>query len=192
MSPAKPRLLFMTNREHGAANVHLAVSYEIMMQHHHDVEVHFASFPSLEQHVQAISAKAWKASTTVTEAPPIIFHAFSGPSITETISEQFNNREFHLIMTHPPGLSGALQSYESMSKFAAAWPGKDHLKLYNTAASIIRDISPTLVVLDPMFNPGIEACRNLNIKYVILSPNAMKDLLAQQQPRGAMFWKYPA
>jgi hypothetical protein len=106
------------------------------------------------------------------------------------MAAQFNVG-FQEAMTHPPGVAGAIQSYRSIAQFAAAWSGEEHLRLYAAAASIIKDIDPTLVVLDPVFVPGIEACRHLEIKYVILSPNAMKDVLAQQQPRGAMFWKYP-
>lgn len=189
MSP-KRKLLFVTNRELGAAHVHFAVAYEILTQYP-DVEVHFVSFPALEKHVRAVYAQASKFSPRAAELPPIIFHALPGSPITEIFVAHFN-AGFHEGASHPPGVTGAIQSYSRVATFATAWPGEEHLKLYAATASVIQDVNPALVVLDPVFIPGVEACRNLKIKHVILSPNAMKDVLAQQQPRGAMLWKYPA
>jgi hypothetical protein len=57
---------------------------------------------------------------------------------------------------------------------------------------VIQEVDPALVVLDQIFIPGIEACKNLKVKRLVLSPNAAKDVLVQQQPRGEIFWKYPA
>ena len=190
MAP-KRKLLFLTNREHGAANVHLAVSYEILTQYP-GVEVHFASFAGLQKHVRAVSSQASKLLPG--EAPgvsPIIFHALPGSSITETVAARFG-ASFQEAMTHPPGVAGAVQSYKRVGNLAASWPGEEHLKIYAATAEVIQEVNPALVILDPVFIPGVEACRKLQAKYAMLSPNAMKDLLVQQQPRGEIFWKYPA
>lgn len=186
--PPKQKLLFLTNSEHGAANVHLAVSYEILVAHQ-DVEVHYVSFPRMEKHVQVISDLASKSMPNV-KMQPIIFHSLSGPTITETISQQIK-MPFCDAVTHPPGVAGAIKSYQSLSAFAAGWTGEQHLKLYAEIASCIRDINPALVVLDPVLIPGVEACRDLKMKHVILSPNGMQSLLASIQPQGAVLWKYP-
>ncbi|KFY31374.1 hypothetical protein V494_07963, partial [Pseudogymnoascus sp. VKM F-4513 (FW-928)] len=193
--PPKRKLLFITNREHGAANVHLAVSYEILTNRP-DIEIHLISFPSLEKHVRAVSEQARKsfspaAPETTAAFSPITFHALPGSSITDVIAAQLA-MPFDKAMTHPPGFWGALQSYKRMGIFAASWPGEMHLEIYAAVKGLIRDIEPSLVVLDPVFIPGVEACRDLKAKYVMLSPNAMKDVLAQQQPNGQMLWKYPA
>jgi hypothetical protein len=189
MAPRR-KLLFLTNREHGAANVHLAVSYEILTQYP-DVEVHFASFPGLQRHVQAISSQASKLFPVPAGASPIIFHGLPGSSITETVAARFKTT-FHEAMTHPPGIAGAIQSYKRVGTFAASWPGEEHLTIYAAIAGVIQEVNPALVILDPVFIPGVEACRNLKVKHIMLSPNSMKDVLVQQQPRGQIFWKYPA
>lgn len=189
MSP-KGKLIFMTNREHGAANVHLAVSYEILVQHP-DIEVHFVSFSGLEKHVRAVSDQASQKLHARASFRPIAFHTLPGSSITETLAAQFKT-SFYEGMIHPPGFAGAIESYKRMAIFAAAWPGEMHLKLYAAAKGFIEDVDPVLVVLDPVFVPGLEACRDSKAKFVMLSPNAMKDVLTQQQPRGQMLWKYPA
>jgi hypothetical protein len=116
--PPKRKLLFITNSEHGAANVHLDVSYEIVMQYP-EVEVHFISFPGLEKHVRAISVQSSKLSLGSTNAMSIIFHAIPGSSITEAMATQFNVG-FQEAMSHPPGVAGATQSYRSIGQFAAA------------------------------------------------------------------------
>jgi hypothetical protein len=189
MAP-KHKLLFMTNSEHGAANVHLAVSYEILTQYP-DVEVHFLSFPGLEKQVRAVSTQASETVPGAAKVAPIIFHTLPGLSISKTIGSQFKT-EFQNVITHPPGVAGAIQSYKAVAAFAAAWTGEEHLKIYAAAASSIQDINPALVVLDPVLIPGIEACRDLKMKYAILSPNPMSQTILPQQPRGAMLWKYPA
>jgi hypothetical protein len=189
MSP-KRKLLFMMNQEHGAANVHLAVSYEILVNHP-DIEVHFVSFPGLEKHVRGVSDQARRQLPVNAKFSPIAFHSLPGSPITEVLAATFKTA-FNKVMTHPPGFSGAIQSYKRMSTFAAGWPGEMHLQIYAAAASFIKDIDPVLVALDPVFIPGLEACRDLKAKYIMISPNAMKDILAQQQPRGQMLWKYPA
>ncbi|KFY06133.1 hypothetical protein V492_08137, partial [Pseudogymnoascus sp. VKM F-4246] len=190
--PPKRKLLFITNREHGAANVHLAVSYEILINRP-DIEVHLISFPSLEKHVRAVSEQARKSfpAAETTAFSPITFHALPGSSITDVIAAQLD-MPFDKAMTHPPGFLGALQSYKRMGIFAASWPGEMHLEIYAAVKGLIKDIDPSLVVLDPVFIPGVEACRDLVVRHVMLSPNAMKDVLAQQQPNGQMLWKYPA
>ena len=83
MAP-KHKLLFMTNSEHGAANVHLAVSYEILTQYP-DVEVHFLSFPGLEKQVRAVSTQASETVPGAAKVAPIIFHTLPGLSISKTI-----------------------------------------------------------------------------------------------------------
>ncbi|KFX94668.1 hypothetical protein O988_06165 [Pseudogymnoascus sp. VKM F-3808] len=189
MAP-KRKLVFITNREHGASNVHLAVSYEILVNHP-DVEIRFVSFPSLEKHVRAVSDQARKQVPAKANFTPIIFHSLPGTPVTDALEARFKTA-FYKTMMHPPGFSGALQSYKLMGNFATGWPGEMHLQIYAATAGFIKDINPLLVVLDPVFVPGIEACRDLKMKPVMLSPNAMKDILAQQQPRGKMLWKYPA
>jgi len=154
-----------------------------------DIEVHIASFPDLEKDVQRISNQASKSMPNA-KIQPIIFHPLAGPGITETISQQMQMPIFDA-MIHPPGVAGAIRGYRGLSRFAAAWTGEEHLKLYAEIASYIEDINPTLVVLDPVLIPGVEACRDLKMKHVVLSPNGMKDLLASIQPQGAVLWKYP-
>jgi hypothetical protein len=189
MAPTR-KLLFMSNREHGVANVQLAVSYEILTQYP-DVEIHFVSFPGLQKHVEAVSSRATRTLTPTARVSPIIFHALPGSSITETVAARFGT-SFQQTMTHPPGFAGAIESYKRATEFAASWPAEEHLKIYAAAASVIQEVDPALVVLDQIFIPGIEACKNLKVKRLVLSPNAAKDVLVQQQPRGEIFWKYPA
>lgn len=182
------KLLFISNREHGAVNVHLAVSYEILTQKP-DVEIHFVSFPSLQKHVEAISSRA-RTLTPTGRVSPIIFHALPGSSITEAVAARFGS-SFQQAMITPPGVAGAIESYKRVAEFAASWPGEEHLKIYAAAASVIQEVDPALVVLDPIFIPGIEACKNLKVKRLMLSPNAARDVLVRHQPRGEIFWKYP-
>ncbi|KEY66214.1 hypothetical protein S7711_09227 [Stachybotrys chartarum IBT 7711] len=43
-----------------------------------------------------------------------------------------------------------------------------------------------------MFRPAIDVTRDRNRQHIMLIPNALVDTFLADQPRGSMFWKYPA
>ncbi|KAI9147504.1 Glycosyltransferase buaB [Paramyrothecium foliicola] len=71
------------------------------------------------------------------------------------------------------------------------WSHEDHWLLYKQISDLILKIDPTVVVLDPMFRPAVDAARNLDRLRAILCPNALTDDFLYAQSHGAVFWKYP-
>ncbi|KAI8316732.1 hypothetical protein K4K61_000010 [Colletotrichum sp. SAR11_59] len=53
------------------------------------------------------------------------------------------------------------------------------------------EVEPDLTLVDNMFTPGLTMARHMGIKWMILSPNTLKDLALPLQPKAAFFWKYP-
>lgn len=175
MSSTK-KVIFLTNSEPGASNINLAVCHELLSQL--SLEIHIISFPTLEESVSAVSHR-------------ITFHALPGLSLTQNFEQQ-SRSSWSQAMASAPSISGAIKGYQAIKTFAAGWPAKEHLELYAATTTLIRDIDPKLVVLDPVFIPGVEAVRDLGAKHVILCPNPLKDMLRALQPRAEMIWKYPA
>ena len=71
-------------------------------------------------------------------------------------------------------------------------PLPEYLRVYESCKRIIEGIRPDLVVLDAIFNPGLDACFMLNQKFLLSSPNAPLDATRALQPWLKGFWYYPA
>src|SRR5262245_6452272 len=83
------RILFLTNVEHGEANVFLATAHALL-QEDPDVELHFASFAGLEASVTSV----WQqARLLVPTANPIIQHEIKGLRMGEGLLQYFVQRQ---------------------------------------------------------------------------------------------------
>lgn len=69
-------VLFLSNYEYGLANVLLASSYALLVQHP-EIRVHFASFPKREKDTTLISKYALDQNPS---ASPMTFHGLKGPT----------------------------------------------------------------------------------------------------------------
>lgn len=64
--------------------------------------------------------------------------------------------------------------------------------MHESCKKAIEEIHPDLVVLDAIFNPGLDACFVLNQKFILTSPNAPLDATRALQPWLKGFWYYPS
>lgn len=177
-------ILFVTNSELGQASVMLAVAHEFLIRSEHDV--HIASFPALQTHVDELNDTADRLmSGCSTKAT---FHTLSGRSMKEAAPP---GTEF--LDLHPPGVSGALFAYDNVLPATfAPWRGAEYMIGYSSTVEIINAVDPDLVVVDPLFSQGVDACNSLDKKCIILSPNTFKELVLDRQPNGGALWKFPA
>ncbi|OJI99004.1 hypothetical protein ASPVEDRAFT_97195, partial [Aspergillus versicolor CBS 583.65] len=165
----KPTILFLTNSELGQASVVLAVAHELV--HHSDVLV--ASFPALKTHADALS---------------VPFHALPGRSMKETLADS----GLPYLPQHAPGRQGAVESYRNgLQRVVAPWEPEGYAPIYRACLDLISKLSPALVVVEPLFGPGQDACNVLEQRYLVLSPATFKDHLVQAQPYLGVLWKYP-
>jgi hypothetical protein len=174
-------VLFMSNAEHGLANVLLATSHALISSHQ-DVEVHFATFPSLAADISTFSKSSPKPN-------PINFHPFNGQSYGDGLAAQGHSIQESI---NPPGISGLALLCSNMQKFLMPWGAEEYLELYRQALEMMEEVDPIIVVVDPLFGPALDAVRATGRNHVILSPNSLKDNFADKQPWLSMLWKYPA
>lgn len=66
------------------------------------------------------------------------------------------------------------------------------MRVYKSCKKVIEEIQPDLVILDAIFNPGLDACFTLGQKFVLNTPNALMDVTRVDQPWLKGFWYYPA
>ena len=174
-------VLFMSNAEHGLANVLLATS-QALITSHPDLEVNFATFPSLAGDISTIAKSSSKPN-------PINFYEFKGQTYGDALGAQGHAIQESI---NAPGLSGLSMLCSNMQKFLMPWGAEEYLSLYHESLKFLEELDPIIVAVDPLFGPGMDAIRATGRNHVIVSPNSLKDNFVDKQPWLSMLWKYPA
>lgn len=185
MSPT--RILLLTNSEHGQANVFLATSHALLTLPDQDVQVHFASFPPISKFVTTTSQHALSHSPL---ANPIVFHPISGlPMLQAWSRPEFEAEKDG--SRHAQGFWTAWRKMRVLLRVTLPWTGPEFLEIFDSVADIVRRVDPHVAAVDPAFSPALTAVRHLGVKYLILSPNTIKDFAMPFQPNLEALWKYP-
>ncbi|KAM0133454.1 hypothetical protein ACHAP3_005980 [Botrytis cinerea] len=176
-------VLLITNSEHGLANVFLATSHALLVEYN-DLDIHFLSFEKLKNDITTISKFARDAGSK----KAITFHELKGLSF----SDSFNSDGFDVdAAINGPGIADLNRFASNVETWLMPWTGPDHLGIYKEVSDILDAVDPAVVAVDPLFGPAIDAVRAQGRNHAIISPNTLKDTLAQFQPWGAILWKYP-
>lgn len=178
-------VLFVTDNHPGLANVHVATSFALL-EDYPDIEIHYASFPQLESHIERVSKFGRLKSPA---AKPIQFHSLPGPNHVDCVLRAQKSYDNMLI---PPGMKGIDALLPLIEAAIDPWTGEEHYELYKAIQQIILQVNPNVVLTDPLVYPALEASRSLNRSSAIISPNDLQNLLNHMQPWLGMFWKYPA
>lgn len=179
------KVLFVTESSNGLSNVHLATCFALL-EKHPAINVHYASSPKLEPEVTRISSTAIAKNAA---AKPIIWHELLGIDHAAAINREFNG---FAGLIGPPGISGlpTLMSYAAPG--LVPYTADEYWNKYQQIVNLIEELDPAIIVLDNFFRPAMDAARNLNRSRAVISPNAMSDTFIGVQPKGGLFWKFPA
>ncbi|KAL3457486.1 hypothetical protein BJX64DRAFT_280577 [Aspergillus heterothallicus] len=180
---AKPTVLFLTNSELGQATVSLAVAHEFLIRSQY--AVHIASFSPLHPAVSHLNAQT--AASPQFSDNTAAFHAITGRSMTTAYLESHPKPEW--FGTHEIGFYGAIRAYSVLIEAMVPWDANEYIATYRSCVNIAQNLQPSIIAVDPLFAQGLDACRALQFKYVILSPNTAKEHVVQ--PMLANLWKYP-
>lgn len=171
--PSRKVLLF-TNAELGQANVFLATSHALIQL---GAEVHFASFPAIEDSVRIILGDA------------VRFHRLRGIDMKTAYPRD---------EVLDSGLEGRTPSFLDMPTIlkiclhtTMPWSGKDYVEIYRSVIETMQKVKPDIIAVDPAFAPAITACRHMGERFLVLAPNTIKDFAMPFQQAGEVFWKYP-
>ncbi|EEB97975.1 hypothetical protein MPER_02602 [Moniliophthora perniciosa FA553] len=129
-------ILFITNSEHGQANVILAVAHELAQRP--DVEVHVASFSKLQNRVAKLSMLLPDASNAIQ------FHAIDGLDYKSRLARQVSVHE----VAHPAGY-GVLQGYRWIAYTLMPWKLEEYHRRLPFIEQIVDQVEPTGIVMEP-------------------------------------------
>lgn len=177
----RKKVLLLTNAERGQANVFLAVADALLHQTDQNPVVHFASFAPIEPAVHAITEQLAQRT-----CPPggarILFHRLGGLSMKAA-------------WDRPEVVGGnghaGLKGWQLLLRVTLPWTGPEFLEVFDSVVNIIEEVQPDAVAVDPCLAPALTACHHLGVKFVVLSPNTIKDFAMPSQPNLAPLWKYP-
>uniref|UniRef100_A0A8H7N409 UDP-glycosyltransferases domain-containing protein n=1 Tax=Bionectria ochroleuca TaxID=29856 RepID=A0A8H7N409_BIOOC len=178
-------VLFLTNKEHGLSNVHVATA-SALLGNYPDIDVHYASFAELRSKIERVSSFARSKAPT---ARDIVFHELKGESFEKAVVAEGLTLDS---MIHPPGYAGISGLTKDVQLFISPWTVEAHLELYHEIGELIDQLDPAVIVLDTLFRPAIDITRDKNRVHAMVTPNTLVDNFLSHQPNGSMFWKYPA
>lgn len=134
LPPAVPRIetyhqgrnntiLFLTNSDHGLVNVFLATAFTLL-QRHPEVDLHWASFPSLAKRATQVSKRARQ---TQPASRGITFHEVPDLNFLAAL---INGGGGPAAALHAPGVAGMEAIVRDMPFYTSPWTGEQHMTLF--------------------------------------------------------------
>ena len=178
------RILFFTYSEHGQAQIHLSIAYELLSRS--DVEIHIASFEELAPRTVEISDLFNQQNKQNVD---IKFHLIDYPSMKKLTTSSPS--------THPGGFFGAIEAYRNMPSLLFCWSPEQYVGIYQRCSEIVDQVQPDIVAVDSLFNQAFDMCRQKLArgigppKYVVLNPMDFTNTIAVALPGLVAWWKIP-
>ncbi|PYI36706.1 UDP-Glycosyltransferase/glycogen phosphorylase [Aspergillus indologenus CBS 114.80] len=169
-SPATPpfNILLVTNSEPDPANQTLAIAHEFLA-HSHNIRVHLASFAELAPSIKQLNHDR----TTHHEAT---FHRLPGPSKREASDKNgfVPQNAFH----GHSRCADTLRTYtQLLPQSRIPWTGPEYVTLYNHIGILVADIFPLVIVVDATLAPGVDVCRTLKWRHVLVGSGLAHEYL---------------
>jgi hypothetical protein len=181
------KVLLATNSEYGQANVFLAAGHALQAADA-DVQIHFTSFAAIAKDVSSAS----QYSTQCTPgAQPWHFHELDGLSFWNMLAAQDGTDQLGKALDKRVTFFSVLEVLSHIMPLLLPWNEAEFVRIYQSFVRLVDELQPDIIVVDSLFSPALTACRRLELKHLVLSPNTLKDVATALQPWGAMFWKFP-
>ncbi|KAF4439570.1 UDP-glycosyltransferase 84B2 [Fusarium austroafricanum] len=186
----KKRLLFFTNSDYGQSNVVLATTHALALTCQ-DAEIHVASFHDLQDGVE--NASRFMQATAAKQKQPIldpfIFHKMEGnswgPAVKSPETAVFDTLEL------APNFVNSAKGVAVLPAVMIPWGPREFLAIYKDAQRALEEVDPDLTIVESLFAVALTLCHYLGIKWMVLSPNTIKEYVLPLQPKLAGLWKYP-
>ncbi|RGP62560.1 udp-glycosyltransferase 84b2 [Fusarium sporotrichioides] len=184
------RLLFFTNSDYGQANVVLATAHAIGLENP-DVEIQIASFQELEAGVDNAS-RLMQASASQQKLPipkSFVFHRIEGiswgPATKRPGTAIFDTLEL------TPGFVNSAKGVATLPAVMVPWTPEEYMEIYWNTQRVYDEVNPDLTIVEPLYTHGLTFCHHRSVRWMVLSPNTIKEFAVPLQPRLAALWKYP-
>ena len=178
-------ILFLSNDDLGLANAMVATSYALLTKHS-DLEIHYGTHRRFQSPLSNVNEAAHDNKAL---SKPVTAHIFHGKDYEDSILELMTDP---LEVYHKTGWWNLEGFLRTLTLALQPVEPEQYLSTFKQCLALIEEIDPAVVVVEPLFSPGIDAVRMMRRREVMLSPSALQDTLGQFQPNGEVLWKYPA
>ncbi|KAF4430517.1 UDP-glycosyltransferase 84B2 [Fusarium acutatum] len=181
------RILLFTNSDLGQANVVLATAHELGLACQ-DVEIHIASFQDLRGGVDDASRfmQVTAAQKKKNLPRPFVFHEIEGtswgPATKRPETAIFETLEL------TPGLVNSAKGVAILPAVMIPWSPREFLDIYKETERVFDEVKPDLTVVEPLFTQGLTFCHHQGARWIVLSPNTIKEFAVPVQPKLAALW----
>ncbi|KAF5982460.1 UDP-glycosyltransferase 84B2 [Fusarium bulbicola] len=181
------RLLLFTNSDFGQANVVLATAHKLALACE-DVEIHIASFQDLRSGVGDAS-RFMQATATQQKKKiprPFVFHEIEGtswgPATKRPEMAIFETLEL------TPGLVNSAKGVAILPAVMIPWSPREFLDIYKETERVFDEVKPDLTIVEQLFTQGLTFCHHRGVRWMVLSPNTIKEFAVPVQPKLAALW----
>lgn len=184
------RLLLFTNSDYGQANVVLATAHALGITSQ-DVEIHIASFEDLQDGVNNASRfmQAEAARQKLPKPKPFVFHKVEGtswgPATKRPETAIFDTLEL------TPGFVNSAKGVSILPAVMVPWSPEEFMEIYWDTQRVFDEVNPDLTIVEPLFTQALTLCHYRGVRWMVLTPNTIKDFAIPLQPKLAALWKYP-
>ncbi|KAJ7585021.1 hypothetical protein C8J56DRAFT_140957 [Mycena floridula] len=179
MAPSPSRILLLTLSDLGQANSILAIMSELLTRD--GFEVHIASFPMLEKHVNKVVSQSRNPISTVK------FHPLSGLDFAQSLLKKMGI-SWGEFMVHAP-TSRDVSAVSKLGRLIQTFSDEDYISQIQEMSEIIRQVDPDAIIVDIFFNSAHDACRALKRRRIVNVATQSLDFLLHTQP--GWRWRYP-
>ncbi len=186
MSVNKKKILLLCNSDYGQVNVCLATIYALM-EAGVPIEFHIGTFKAMEGMINETIQMATK---HLGSPPQLVFHPIYGASQFVAMASP----ELGIMKAWELPLPSIVNTTKFLRNFAYAsipWELDELAALFSQTKKIIEEVQADLTVVDCLFVPGLSLAHHLQLRWMVLAPNTIKDFAVLRQPYLAGLWKYP-
>ncbi|KAF4499123.1 UDP-glycosyltransferase 84B2 [Fusarium agapanthi] len=90
-----------------------------------------------------------------------------------------------------PGLVNSAKGVAILPAVMIPWSPQEFLDIYKETERVFGAVKPDLKIVEPLFTQGLTFCHYRGAKWMVLSPNTIKEFAVPVQPKLAALWKYP-
>ncbi|KAL4780291.1 hypothetical protein BJX76DRAFT_338304 [Aspergillus varians] len=180
-------VLYLTDSSSGLSNNHIASAFALL-ESRPDIQIYWGSFgsPPIEPRLQRVFQAAELRNPNVI---PISFHDLGATSTLDVLRRKYGTLD-KFITDH--GLKGYDKMLPIMETILMPWKITQYFALFQKTMKLIDSVDPAVIVVDGLPLPFVDAARDSNRLFAVLNPNVLVNVIGHCQPRGEMFWKYPA
>ena len=95
------------------------------------------------------------------------------------------------MVTHPPGLRGAVQAFARVIQILTPWSPSEYQQGCLSCVETIKDVDPDVIILDDVLPQAVDACTLVGRMHAVLVPIGLNELVKYANINRWRYWSYP-